>query len=150
MLRRSPPFELRFLLLIGLLAPIAACSVRAERPSAGPSSGQLITAEAIHGSGVSTAWEAVARFGHHWSLQETLTGQPREAMRRGKDSIYLRQDPLLLVDGVQISDFRVLHQIPARDVSSIRLFSPTEASTYYGMRGASGAIMVRTMHAGSQ
>jgi hypothetical protein len=143
---RSLP--LRALASASLVLFLGGCAVSPRfTTSTTPSRGTLITSEQIEHSGATNAWEALRRLAPQLSLSETRSGEPVGMTRRGRDSFYLRQDPLVVIDGTAMLDFRPLYSIRARDIHSMRIMSGNEATTYYGLRGASGAIMLQTRHA---
>lgn len=107
--------------------------------------GQLITAEEIRQSGASTGWDVLRRFGDHLNFSDHERG-PVRVTRRGRESIHLNESPLLIIDGVRVSSFRVLTSLPARDISSMRILTASEATVRHGMFAASGAIIVETFH----
>jgi hypothetical protein len=124
---------------------IAACMPHNSRPAASaPHKGGWITAGAIERSGAANAWEVVRRFGGNIHFEESASGEPRQMTRRGRDSFHLREYPLLVVDGVQVLDFRVLRSIPAGDVHRMRIMEGGEVGTFYGLRGGSIAVVVDT------
>ncbi len=107
--------------------------------------GQLITAEQIRLSGASTGWDVLRRFGEHLTIADHERG-PVRVTRRGRESIYIAESPVLLVDGVRVSNFRVLTQLPARDIESMRILTGSEGATRHGIHAASGVIIVQTFH----
>jgi hypothetical protein len=111
--------------------------------------GQYITAEEIQRTGATTAWEAVRNLAKHMHFREDRFGQPVRATRRGKETVLLREDPLVVVDGV-VSEFRVLRQFPARDISGMRILTGSQGTARYGMQAANGAIVIETRRAAAQ
>ncbi|MHB1168345.1 MAG: TonB-dependent receptor plug domain-containing protein [Longimicrobiales bacterium] len=107
--------------------------------------GQLITAEQIRLSGASTGWDVLRRFGEHLTISDHERG-PVRVTRRGRESVYVAESPILLVDGVRVSNFRVLTQLPARDIESMRILTGAEGATRHGIHAASGVIIVQTFH----
>lgn len=61
---------------------------------------------------------------------------------RGINSINLSTDPLILVDGVEITD---LSTINPNDVKSVDVLKDA-SSSIYGVRGANGVILITTKH----
>lgn len=138
----------RSLLVAGVLASsllASGCGVVNGRSRASDNlGGQLITAEVIRTSGLSTGWDVLRRFGNHLTLDEK-GGEPVRVARRGRESVYLAESPLLIVDGVKVRNFRILTTLPARDIESMRILSAMESNVRYGMQAASGAIIVQTL-----
>jgi len=64
--------------------------------------------------------------------------------RRGPSSIYLQDPPVVMIDGVRVSDLKALDQIPANTLFSILVLSGIEGTTYYGTNAVSGVIVIRT------
>ena len=61
---------------------------------------------------------------------------------RGIGSINSSNDPLILVDGAEISD---LSTINPNDVKSVDVLKDA-SSSIYGVRGANGVILITTKH----
>ena len=124
---------------------LAGCSGNSRGSAGDNEPGQLITAETIRKSGLSTGWDVLRTFGEHLSFGEHERG-PVRVSRRGRESVYLSESPLLVIDGVKVRDFRVLTTLPARDIESMRILSGSEGSARHGLFAASGAIIVKTMY----
>src|SRR6266536_832486 len=71
-------------------------------------------------------------------------GRPTRVEHRGRSSIVLRDQPLILVDEVEVSDFSLLGSMPASDVLEIEVLTGVDATTYYGTNATKGAIRIRT------
>jgi hypothetical protein len=130
---------------LALLTALTACSGNNQGARRDNEPGQLITAETIRQSGLSTGWEVLRTYAQHLSFSEHERG-PVRVMRRGRESIYLSESPLLMIDGVKVRDYRVLTGLPARDIESMRILSGSEGSARHGILAASGAILVKTLH----
>ena len=61
---------------------------------------------------------------------------------RGVGSINSSNDPLILVDGSEITD---LSTINPNDVKSVNVLKDA-SSSIYGVRGANGVILITTKH----
>ncbi|SEA55835.1 TonB-linked outer membrane protein, SusC/RagA family [Prevotella sp. tc2-28] len=71
-------------------------------------------------------------------------GRPGATMAirvRGGGSITQSNDPLFIVDGVQVSD---ISDIPADNIESIDVLKDGASTAIYGARGANGVILVTT------
>lgn len=71
-------------------------------------------------------------------------GRPGAAMSirvRGGGSITQSNDPLFIVDGVQVSN---INDIPADNIESIDVLKDAASTAIYGARGANGVILVTT------
>jgi hypothetical protein len=108
----------------------------------------LITREDIVRSGATDAFEALRLASTHISLSEargqmTLTHEV-QATSRGRSSLLLSAQMLLVVDDVQRLDVTALREIPADNIAWIRVLTSLEATPIYGTEGGNGAIVVRT------
>ncbi|HEX6966971.1 MAG TPA: TonB-dependent receptor plug domain-containing protein [Gemmatimonadaceae bacterium] len=139
--RRAP------VVLSALVVALAACHTGGQPPSLhDPLAGDVITATAIANSDARNAWEVLQHNGR-FTLDETASGEPvRVASHRGRGSIIFADSdtPLIYVDGAQLLDIRVLRQIPAESIQSIRILSGIEGTTYYGTNAGAGVIVIRT------
>lgn len=71
-------------------------------------------------------------------------GRPGGAMSirvRGGNSITQSNDPLFIVDGIQVSG---IDDIPADNIESIDVLKDAASTAIYGARGANGVIMITT------
>jgi len=135
------------LLILTLAAALGACRTgRRAGPKQIKPAGELITARAIAHTDARNAWEVLQRDGH-FSMDETANGDPaRLASRRGRSSILLAGSdvPLVYVDGVQLLDLRMLREITAESIESIRILNGIEGTTYYGTNAGAGVIVIKT------
>ncbi|MDR0688353.1 MAG: TonB-dependent receptor [Prevotellaceae bacterium] len=72
------------------------------------------------------------------------SGQPGGAMRviiRGMSTISTSSDPLYVVDGVVMEDFKLINP---NDIDHIEVLKDASSAAIYGARGANGVIMVTT------
>lgn len=145
MARASGHTDAVALLLIG--AALAACSRRPHPPPAAaePRSGTVITQERIAASGAKTAWDALRLTVPNLQLRETR-GNAARISRRGRASLYLDDQVRVILDDVRLQDVRVLQQIAAADIFTIRVLSGLDATTYYGGTSTSGVIVITTLH----
>ena len=67
-------------------------------------------------------------------------GDNPEIRIRGISSINSGNDPLILVDGVEMSDISCINPM---DVASVTVLKDS-SSSMYGMRGANGVILIKT------
>ena len=105
---------------------------------------QVITAEQIARSGANTAWDVLKREAPTLTLRDTRSGRPASAGRRGRSSIVLQDAPLVVLDGVRLTDFRALDGIPAITILTISIYTGIEGTTYYGTNAGSGVIVIQT------
>lgn len=74
-------------------------------------------------------------------------GRPGASMSirvRGGGSITQSNDPLFIVDGVQVSS---IDDIPADNIESIDVLKDAASTAIYGARGANGVILITTKNA---
>ncbi|MEX2528394.1 MAG: Plug domain-containing protein [Gemmatimonadota bacterium] len=138
-------------LAAALLLTAPACTMgHSGDTTPGPRSSQTITREQIAQTSATSGWEVLSILGRHLNIREGRDGAVRSGRvtSRGATSIYLRTDPLLVVDGVEKTDVNALRDIPARDIEEMRLVSALEASTFYGLHGGGGLVMVSTRETG--
>ena len=106
----------------------AVASVTGEKLAANPVSN---VAQALQGQlpGVSVV------------SQDGRPGGTTQIRVRGGGSITQSNDPLYIVDGVQVSD---INDIPADNIESIDVLKDAASTAIYGARGANGVILVTT------
>jgi outer membrane cobalamin receptor len=105
----------------------------------------LITALAIERSGATDAWEVLKRLSTTARAQEAYDGEPeRLHPKRGHGSLYLRDDPMVYIDGVPLSDIRALRQIGASDIDNIEEMGSIEATAYFGTNSNAGVILIHS------
>jgi len=139
---------LRRFALVPLSLLLAACG-HATRPApdgllATPDGRRVIDAQAIEQSGARTAWDALQRTVPFFTFRENSRGRPTRVEHRGRSSIVLRDQPLILVDGVELTDVSALGGMPASDLLDIEVLTGVDATTYYGTNATKGAIRIRT------
>jgi hypothetical protein len=106
--------------------------------------GQRFTGDQVRRSGATNAWQALQQLASHMNLREDRAGRPSRVTRRGQESVLLSENPIVVIDGA-VSEFRLLEQLPVRDVHEIRVLTGSQATTRFGMRAANGAIVVVTV-----
>lgn len=109
-----------------------------------PEGGRIITQVVITRSGARTAWDALQRTVPFYAFRENSRGGPSRIDHRGRSSIVLRDQPLVLVDGVELTDFSVLGVMPASDLFEIEVLSGIDATTRYGTNATKGVIRITT------
>lgn len=144
-MRQVPSVVAGTLLAVNVCACAGAHRGAAPNPRRDPN---LITREDIVRTGATDAFEALRLANTHISLSEargqmTLTHQV-QATSRGRSSLLMSAQMLLVVDDVQRLDVSALHEIPADNVAWIRVLTSLEATPIYGTEGGNGAIVVRT------
>lgn len=136
----------RWAALAGVGLSLLACAARHPgRPPAAEKrhSARMITRADIERSGATDAWDALKRAGTFMSMKEGRGSQLRTS-QRGRSSILLSDEMMLVVDDVVQTDFSSLRQIPAQSIDWMKVLSGTDATFLYGTPGANGVIIVRT------
>jgi vitamin B12 transporter len=105
---------------------------------------RVITAVAIERSGARTAWEALQRTVPFFTFKDGNNGSAGRVEHRGRSSIMLRDQPLIIMDGVELNDFATLSVMPASDIEQIEVLSGIDATTYYGTGATKGVIRITT------
>jgi outer membrane cobalamin receptor len=121
-----------------------ATSRTAEDILVTPDGRRIITEKAIEHSGARTAWDALQRTVPFFNFNEGNRGRPARVEHRGRSSILLRDQPMILVDGIEMIDFTVLGSMPASDLFEIEVLSGIDATTYYGTNATKGVIRIWT------
>jgi outer membrane cobalamin receptor len=109
-----------------------------------PDGRRVVDQEAIERSGARTAWEALQRTVPFFTFRTGARGRPTRVEHRGRSSIVLRDQPLILVDGVEVMDVTALGGMPAADLLDIEVLTGVDATTYYGTNASNGVIRIRT------
>jgi len=105
---------------------------------------RVINAQVIEHSGARTVWDVLQRTVPFFSFRTNSRGRPTRVEHRGRSSIVLRDQPLILVDGIELNDFTVLGGMPASDVFEIEVLTGIDATTFYGTNATKGAIRIWT------
>jgi len=129
---------------ISAAVSVTACASRPYHRANTRPGVQIITSEQIARSGASTAWDVLKREAPTLTLRDTRGGRPGSAGRRGRSSIVLQDAPLVVLDGVRLTDFRALDGIPAATILTISVYNGIEGTTYYGTNAVSGVIVIQT------
>lgn len=134
--------------LPSLAVVLTACShatrATSDEVQATPEGRRIITAETIAHSGARTAWDALRRTVPFFTFRENSDGRPSSIEHRGRSSIVLRDQPMVVLDNVEVTDFTVLGEVAAADLFEIEILSGIDATTYYGTNATKGVIRLRT------
>lgn len=131
-------------LLVAGSAAAVGCGHNVHPRSYDPPGEQLILHDEIVQSGALDAWEAVRRLSH-MTTSTTASGEPSRMYRRGRSSIVIRETPMVVVDGVQMTDLQILTQVRAEQIAWIRILTGAAGTTRYGAGGGAGAVIVQTL-----
>jgi len=134
---------------LAMLAAIATSACKPPPRAAGtvaPAAGRetLITEDEIARMSVRTAWDAVRLRTPRLSFTVDATGRPTGVRIQERRSSVADETPLLVVDGVRMSDILYLNEIPASEVHAIHVLDAEAADPRYGLSAAGGAIVVET------
>jgi outer membrane cobalamin receptor len=134
------------------LAALGALAIWGCRPSPGagvsvaPAAGReiVITEAEIARLSVRTAWDVVRLRAPRFTFAQNAAGQPTRVTIQPTRSVNADETPLLVVDGMQLTDILYLREIPASQVRTIRILESEAAEPLYGLGAAGGAIVVET------
>ena len=118
------------------------------RSTVAPSTGRetVITDSEITRMSVRTAWDVVRMRAPRLTFAQDAQGRPTQVMIQSRRSIQSDETPLVVVDGMQVSDIGYLGTIAASEVRAIRILDSEAAEPLYGLRAAGGAIVVEMKH----
>jgi hypothetical protein len=139
----------RAALPLAALGALTIWSCRPTPPAGGATplaAGRVVVisdSEIAHMS-VRTAWDVVRMRAPRLSYGRDSAGRPAGVMIQPRRSVNADETPLLVVDGLRMSDLGFLSSIPASDVRAIRILDTEAAEPLYGLRAAGGAIVVET------
>jgi outer membrane cobalamin receptor len=133
---------------VSLALVLAACSHATQSGASDilltPDGRRIITEKAIEHSGARTAWDALQRTVPFFNFNDGNRGRPARVDHRGRSSILLRDQPLIILDGIEMNDFSVLGSMPASDLFEIEILTGIDATTYYGTNATKGVIRLWT------
>lgn len=133
-----------FVLALAIAAQGCA-TVGARHDNRDPRVGHLITQEQILRSGATNAWEAM-KFTVRSHYFGDYRGQPvRITTNRGVGSLFLREEPLIFIDGARLNDIFELHTIPVSHLLRIRVLNGADGTTYFGTNATAGVILITTI-----
>ena len=107
-----------------------------------------VTGDKLAANPVSTVAEALQGQlpGVNVISQDGRPGGTMSVRVRGGGSITQSNDPLYIVDGIQVSS---IDDIPADDIESLDVLKDAASTAIYGARGANGVILITTKSAKS-
>src|SRR5881394_2862024 len=144
---RGPMSRLLPVSAIALLLMASACH-RTQQPvdqSVHSDDGRrVINADAIEKTGARTAWEALQRTVPFFEFKDGNNGHAGRVEHRGRSSITLQDQPMIVMDGVELNDFTTLAVMPASDIEQIEVLTGIDATTYYGTGATKGVIRIIT------
>ena len=123
------------LTLISVAAVLVACTAPAVSSHSDDPRSQLITQEEIEASRAPTAYEVIQKLHANF-----LTYRGETSLDRSKSQPY----PTVYVDGQEYGSVGMLRNLPASQVSTIRLYRAWEATTKFGTGNMGGVIAVTT------
>jgi outer membrane cobalamin receptor len=123
------------LTLMSVTAVLTACAAPAVSSHSDDPRSQLITQEEIEASRAPTAYEVIQKLHANF-----LTYRGETSLDRSKSQPY----PTVYVDGQEYGSVGMLRNLPASQVSTIRLYRAWEATTKFGTGNMGGVIAVTT------
>lgn len=136
------------LLSVALAAAASTCGggARAARDEivVTPDGRRIVTQRAIERSGARTAWDALERTVPFFSFRDASRRGAARIEHRGRSGAAAAEQPLVFVDGAQLTDVSVLSSMAAADLLEIEVWSGLDATTYYGTGAGKGVIRIRT------
>jgi len=133
--------------LTGLALLTSGCGLRPMQSDTDGSPsprGRVVDAEEIERSSVRTAWDALQLLGAFLRLEEDNDQQPARMTARGRSSIILSSEPRVVLDGVRLVEYGVLHGMGAHLVERIEFLTGPEATQRYGTNAGHGVILITT------
>jgi outer membrane cobalamin receptor len=121
-----------------LLSMLPAVVVACATPPPGPRTmqeSQLITEEEVERSRAPTAFEVIQKLRANF-----LSYRGETSLNRNNSQPY----PIVYVDGQEFGPIGSLRNIPASQVSTIRLYRSWEATTKFGTGNMGGVIAITT------
>ena len=119
------------ILVLGLACAPAATRAR----GGGGADPQLITEEEVEASRAPTAYEVIQKLRANF-----LSYRGETSFNRNSSQPY----PTVYLDGQQYGPLSILRNIPASQVSTIRLYRSWEATTKFGTGNTGGVIAITT------
>jgi hypothetical protein len=123
----------RWLLALPLVIAVACAHPRLSPEDSYNS--QVITEDQIVASRASTAYDVI-----HKLRANFLTNRGETSLNRTQSTPY----PTVYVDDQEFGPISTLSSIPAEQISMIRLYRVSEASTKYGTHNLGGVIAITT------
>lgn len=106
--------------------------------------GRVVDQAEIERSSVDTAWDALQLLGAFLRLEEDKDQQPARMTARGRSSILLDSQPRVVLDGVRLIEYQVLHGMSAHLIERIEFLTGPEATQRYGTNAGHGVILITT------
>jgi hypothetical protein len=123
------------LFLMSFTTAIVGCASPAVNSHSEDPKSQLITQDEIEASRAPTAYEVIQKLRANF-----LTYRGETSFDRSKSQPY----PTVYVDGQEYGSVGMLRNIPASQVSTIRLYRAWEATTKFGTGNMGGVIAITT------
>lgn len=140
---RSVPRRLLLSTAGALLLAGCASSGGGVAPRPSPADPGVVTRQQIESSGARTVWDAL-RLTVSLHVEDDIHGHPAALRHRGHASILGPQSPVLVMDGAVLGDFRHLELVPATELLSIQVRSPSYAVARYGALARAGVVELHT------
>jgi TonB-dependent starch-binding outer membrane protein SusC len=145
----SPRVAVSCCLLAGLISGCASANGSLPDPaSAAPHNSTIVTSDDLDRTPVESIERTLAAKVPGVYISHTADGSI--AIRiRGNSSITGSNEPLYMIDGLPVSSGPdgSLTGINPKDIASIEVLKDAAATSFYGVRGANGVIVIKTKHA---
>jgi TonB-dependent SusC/RagA subfamily outer membrane receptor len=156
MVSLTPHAALSGVLLIGLISGCASGNGALPDPTAHvaprePNAGTIVTAEDLDRTPVESIERALAAKVPGLYVSHTADGSI--AIRiRGNSSIEGSNEPLYVIDGTPVNSGPggSLTGINPKDIASIEVLKDAVSTSFYGVRGANGVIIIKTKRSSDQ
>jgi hypothetical protein len=123
------------LVLVSFTTAIVGCASPAVNSHSEDPRSQLITQDEVEASRAPTAYEVIQKLHANF-----LTYRGETSFDKSKSQPY----PTVYVDGQEYGSVGMLRNIPASQISTIRLYRAWEATTKFGTGNMSGVIAITT------
>ena len=123
------------LVLVSFTTAIVGCASPAVNSHSEDPRSQLITQDEVEASRAPTAYEVIQKLQANF-----LTYRGETSFDKSKSQPY----PTVYVDGQEYGSVGMLRNIPASQISTIRLYRAWEATTKFGTGNMSGVIAITT------
>jgi TonB-dependent starch-binding outer membrane protein SusC len=143
-------------LLVGLISGCASGNAALPDPTThvvprDPNAGTIVTAEDLDRTPVESIERALAAKVPGLYISHTADGSI--AIRiRGNSSIQGSNEPLYVIDGTPVNSGPggSLTGINPKDIASIEVLKDAVSTSFYGVRGANGVIIIKTKRSSDQ
>lgn len=142
-------FVSRAFLALASVVLLGACGVRGveseSRPVGSSPGGVVLTRADISELKAFTAMDILERADTYLTIAYTREGRPARVTGRGRSTLVLSPEVLLVVDGARVNHMvQMLRSIPAESVIFMQILTGREAAVNWGSEAGNGVIVLRT------